>query len=59
MLYGLPSLPEVVLRVRGRYAGYAAIEVPAVNKCTAGLGRVNDQVNMQERIDLVQTLISD
>ena len=63
----LPDYVDVVIAAnllhygtdKGRYAGYAAIEVPALHKCTAGLGRLDDQLDTQGRSELVQAMISE
>ena len=63
----LPDYVDVVIAAnllhygteKGRYAGYAAIEVPALRKCTVGRGGQDDQADTQQRADLVQAMISD
>lgn len=63
----LPDYVDVVIAAnllhygteKGRYAGYSAIEVPALHKCTVARGRLDDPVDTQQRIDRVQAMISD
>lgn len=63
----LPDYVDVVIAAnllhygteKGRYAGYASIDVPALRKCTAGPGWLDEQVDPLGRIDLADTLISD